>query len=260
VWIHLDQQVPASQLVVEARFGGFGYTPGRTYYNYTQIKDMQSSGYTKQWDSKAQASYLAQGSQFKVTFESEEALCAKCSYAKSVGLYGLSYTDWVNDDSAHTLANAVWDELGGSTPTPERKYISASYVTEWTPWKLPDPNLIDIAFYAFAGVDASTGAVNFRCHPSWWSGYDTTADAQLKQLAALKTQHPNFKVVIALGGGDWNENDNSAMRFSAVASDPVKLANFTQSVQNFITQYNLDGVDVDWDSPMRQRKQTSQIW
>ncbi|MDW5325087.1 glycosyl hydrolase family 18 protein [Plantactinospora sp. KLBMP9567] len=55
----------------------------------------------------------------------------------------------------------------------------------------------------------------------------------------------NVKVSIAIGG--WNNGDDSA--FEALASNASSRTTFVNSVISFVTQYNLDGVDMDWEYP-----------
>ncbi|MEQ4300198.1 glycosyl hydrolase family 18 protein [Plantactinospora sp. B6F1] len=55
----------------------------------------------------------------------------------------------------------------------------------------------------------------------------------------------NVKVSIAIGG--WNNGDDSA--FEALAGNASSRTTFVNSVLGFVSQYNLDGVDMDWEYP-----------
>ncbi|MEH0981774.1 glycosyl hydrolase family 18 protein [Micromonospora sp. CPCC 205556] len=55
----------------------------------------------------------------------------------------------------------------------------------------------------------------------------------------------NVKVSIAIGG--WNDGNDSA--FEALAANAGSRGNFVTNVVNFVNQYNLDGVDMDWEYP-----------
>ncbi|MFE0592178.1 glycosyl hydrolase family 18 protein [Micromonospora echinospora] len=55
----------------------------------------------------------------------------------------------------------------------------------------------------------------------------------------------NVKVSIAIGG--WNNGDDSA--FEALAANSATRTTFVNNVVNFVNQYNLDGVDMDWEYP-----------
>ncbi|MFC0033902.1 glycosyl hydrolase family 18 protein [Micromonospora chaiyaphumensis] len=55
----------------------------------------------------------------------------------------------------------------------------------------------------------------------------------------------NVKVSIAIGG--WNDGNDSA--FEALAANSGARGAFVTNVVNFVNQYNLDGVDIDWEYP-----------
>jgi len=65
---------------------------------------------------------------------------------------------------------------------------------------------------------------------------------KLKQLVAQRKNHPNLKVMVACGG--WGADGFSDMVYTAENRDK-----FVQSVVDFITQYDLDGLDIDWEYP-----------
>ncbi|QNN40636.1 glycosyl hydrolase family 18 protein [Pedobacter roseus] len=53
------------------------------------------------------------------------------------------------------------------------------------------------------------------------------------------------KVLIAVGG--WNNGNDSA--FESLAANSTYRTNFTNNMISFVNQYNLDGVDIDWEYP-----------
>ncbi|WP_025145632.1 glycosyl hydrolase family 18 protein [Pedobacter jeongneungensis] len=53
------------------------------------------------------------------------------------------------------------------------------------------------------------------------------------------------KVLIAVGG--WNNGNDSA--FESLAANSTYRTNFTNNMISFVSQYNLDGVDIDWEYP-----------
>ncbi|MFG2053017.1 glycosyl hydrolase family 18 protein [Micromonospora sp. NPDC048930] len=55
----------------------------------------------------------------------------------------------------------------------------------------------------------------------------------------------NVKVSIAIGG--WNDGNDSA--FEALAANSGARGAFVNNVVSFVNQYNLDGVDIDWEYP-----------
>ncbi|MEU2663401.1 glycosyl hydrolase family 18 protein [Micromonospora sp. NPDC007220] len=68
--------------------------------------------------------------------------------------------------------------------------------------------------------------------------------AKLSQLVS-RGHASNVKVSIAIGG--WNNGDDSA--FEALAANAGSRTTFVNNVVNFVNQYNLDGVDMDWEYP-----------
>ena len=62
-------------------------------------------------------------------------------------------------------------------------------------------------------------------------------------LESLKSQNPSLTVLVSVGGWLWSTN------FSDVALTTQSRAVFIQSVMEFLTQYNIDGLDIDWEYP-----------
>ncbi|WP_329103472.1 glycosyl hydrolase family 18 protein [Micromonospora sp. NBC_01699] len=67
---------------------------------------------------------------------------------------------------------------------------------------------------------------------------------KLQQLVSLGHAN-NVKVLIAVGG--WNDGNDSA--FEALAANSGTRTTFVNNMVNFVNQYNLDGVDIDWEYP-----------
>ena len=65
----------------------------------------------------------------------------------------------------------------------------------------------------------------------------------LTTLVALKRENPSLKVLISVGG--WLGSGN----FSDMALTRESRARFVDSVIAFIEQYQLDGLDIDWEYP-----------
>jgi chitinase len=95
----------------------------------------------------------------------------------------------------------------------------------------PDPSVNDVA----ACQQPLNGALAWR--------NEAEDSANLRALVALKQQHPQFKVVISVGGWDWSN------RFSNVAASAPARANFIASTLKTMRKFGLDGVDLDWEYP-----------
>ncbi|WP_174533354.1 glycosyl hydrolase family 18 protein [Micromonospora chalcea] len=68
--------------------------------------------------------------------------------------------------------------------------------------------------------------------------------SKLSSLVSLGHAN-NVKVSIAVGG--WNDGDDSA--FEALAANSGTRTAFVNNLIAFVNQYNLDGVDMDWEYP-----------
>ncbi len=69
-------------------------------------------------------------------------------------------------------------------------------------------------------------------------------DNKLKRFVALKKTHPQLKVLISFGG--WGGCETCSDVFS---SDSGRKE-FAQSVKDLLDKYQVDGIDIDWESPV----------
>lgn len=73
---------------------------------------------------------------------------------------------------------------------------------------------------------------------------ENPADAgNLATLIALKQENPSLQVLVSVGGWLWSGN------FSDAALTAESRSQFIASVAAFVKQYNLDGLDIDWEYP-----------
>ncbi len=71
-------------------------------------------------------------------------------------------------------------------------------------------------------------------------------DNPSKLQSLVSTAHANnVKVLISVGG--WNNGDDSG--FESLAANSGYRNTFVNNMINFVNQYNLDGVDIDWEYP-----------
>ncbi|GAA4274813.1 hypothetical protein GCM10022258_41090 [Aquimarina gracilis] len=68
--------------------------------------------------------------------------------------------------------------------------------------------------------------------------------AKMQQIVSLGHAQ-GVKVLIAVGG--WMDGNDSA--FTTLAANPSTRTAFINNLVNFVNQYNLDGVDMDWEYP-----------
>ena len=62
-------------------------------------------------------------------------------------------------------------------------------------------------------------------------------------LRSLRNTNPDLTILVSVGGWLWSTN------FSDVALTRESRAVFEDSVMQFLTRYDLDGLDVDWEYP-----------
>ncbi len=94
------------------------------------------------------------------------------------------------------------------------------------------PGKLDVVNFAFAQVDET--------HRVFLPA-DTSPD-NLRALVALRKRQPSLRIVLSIGG--WG-----AGHFSEAAADPAARAVFIDSAMSLLRQYDLDGLDIDWEYP-----------
>lgn len=92
-----------------------------------------------------------------------------------------------------------------------------------------DPTYSDFLIYAFVEIDSSGNLV-------------VPTPRYLNQLISLKEIKPSLQIIAAIGG--WGADG-----FSDAASTPTNRYNFARNVNSLIKEYNLDGIDLDWEYP-----------
>lgn len=95
--------------------------------------------------------------------------------------------------------------------------------------------------YAFASIDP----VTFEVVPS------STSDPDMyRRLTDLKWRDPSLKVFIAIGGWTFNdEGQKTRTTFGDIARSEANQQKFISSLISFMSTYNFDGVDLDWEYP-----------
>ena len=115
--------------------------------------------------------------------------------------------------------------------------------------RIPWANLTHVNV-AFAGISPEG-----TCAWMDLSGNDSPAPqskipATIQALIAARNQYnPNAKLVLSVGG--WT----MSYRFSQATSTPAGAAKLAKSCVAMMNQYNLDGLDYDWEYPTKVGKQ-----
>jgi len=108
-----------------------------------------------------------------------------------------------------------------------QKPVVAAYVFRGP---IPDPTYVTHINYAFGHVNDS------------FDGIRLNSDERLMDISNLKKQKPDLKVVLSIGG--WGSG-----RFSEMAADPNYRKSFVADCKRVVEQFNLDGIDLDWEYP-----------
>ena len=104
-----------------------------------------------------------------------------------------------------------------------------SYVTARTK-PVPDPNLISHINYAFGHVNETFNGVNVE-NPD-----------RLREVVKLREINPDLKVLLSIGG--WTSGG-----FSEMAADKENRSSFAKDCQRIVKEFDLDGIDIDWEYP-----------
>jgi chitinase len=95
-----------------------------------------------------------------------------------------------------------------------------------------DPKKLTRINYAFANIQGGRMVLG------------APADAQnFALLAAMRNTNPGLTVLVSVGGWLWSTN------FSDMVLTAETRRVFEDSVMEFLTQYDLDGLDIDWEYP-----------
>ncbi len=107
--------------------------------------------------------------------------------------------------------------------------IVAAYVTSQGE-TLPDPTVVTHINYAFGHVDSTFDKVRIA------------REERLLEIANLKKDYPKLRVLLSIGG--WGSGNFSEM----AANEKTRMA-FAQDCRRIVDEYNLDGIDIDWEYP-----------
>jgi len=120
-------------------------------------------------------------------------------------------------------ADAGYSEKLGQTP------IVLAYVTSWSS-VTPDPAYLTHINYAFGHVTDS------------FDGIRIDNEQRLKDISDLKKDHPKLKIMLSIGG--WGSGN-----FSEMAEDSVCRKSFAEDCKRIVEEFDLDGIDLDWEYP-----------
>lgn len=125
--------------------------------------------------------------------------------------------------------------LSSTAHAKKDKYVIAAYVFPRNMVLTSDQvaaNKLTRINFAFANIDQGRIVEG-----------DPSDAANLATLVGLKKENPDLTILVSVGGWLWSG------RFSDASLTTASRAKFIDSVAAFITRYNLDGLDIDWEYP-----------
>ena len=117
-------------------------------------------------------------------------------------------------------------------PAPPREAIIAYYAGDATGFRAYPTQYLTHIIYSFLHLKGTAFA------------FDKPADeATVAALVALKSQHPQLKVMLSLGG--WSGCESCSQVFSTAQG----RTEFAASVKRVLQATHTDGIDLDWEYP-----------
>ena len=113
------------------------------------------------------------------------------------------------------------------------------YYTEYTKKEF-FPTLDDIRCFTVVNV----GHGRFVNKKTGDGGIEVADPELLRRIVAFKADYPELKVKLMIGG--WGRNADG---FSMMARDAAKRKLFVDECVRLCNEYDLDGVDIDWEYP-----------
>lgn len=118
-----------------------------------------------------------------------------------------------------------------------------------------DPHICTHIIYSFIGLDYN-GGLNWLDQSDWQGESkrfpihrkllfnEILFPDQLRSLTSLRSQNPNLKVLVAIGG----YHEPLIPIWSSVAANPELRINFARNILNFLQRFDLNGVgELDLD-------------
>ncbi|RKL14549.1 hypothetical protein BFJ70_g15708 [Fusarium oxysporum] len=161
--------------------------------------------------------------------------------------------------SKHGYCGTTKDFCGTKTvkrPTCEKGGDMLRVVGYFESWAKDRPcevfNPEDIPIGLYTHINFAFGTIN----PDTFHLEANTPEDKLayERLTFLKKRDKNLKIYLAVGGWTFNDPGRTAHIFSELAASSVKQNAFQESVESFLATYNFDGLDLDWEYPVDDKR------
>ncbi|QMV43275.1 glycosyl hydrolase family 18 protein [Cohnella cholangitidis] len=162
--------------------------------------------------------------------------------------------------------NKLWQSPASNEKTvvPGSDYNIVTYYTSWSVYERDyDPSDMDVAQithinYAFADLCwRGFGSGGLACQNEdiplqadyVFDGEIVVGDQEvdlrnMANLRSIRTQHPHLNLMVSVGGWSWSKN------FSNMAATEETRRAFANSAVEYLREYRLDGLDIDWEYPV----------
>lgn len=135
----------------------------------------------------------------------------------------------------------LWTSTAVRAESNEEEKIIAGYYASWGSYMGYTPDKIDATklthlIYAFANIGDD---LKISLGDPYIDYFNIT------KLKDLKLANPNLKILISVGGWTWSD------KFSDVALTEESRSVFAKSCLEFIKTFGFDGIDIDWEFPVR---------
>ncbi|KAG8160926.1 hypothetical protein KVR01_009190 [Diaporthe batatas] len=162
------------------------------------------------------------------------------------------FCEVTEDEKTSCQSNCEQPGSGGSGGDVQKRIIG--YYEAWNHKKtcigMPIQDIpvgsITHLYYSFGYIQPETYDIITMVDEKGQSPPEST----FTELTELKKQNSALKVIVALGG--WTFNDNNTIWqpvFSDIVSTEEKRSRFITKLMFFLTRAGFDGVDIDWEYP-----------
>lgn len=122
----------------------------------------------------------------------------------------------------------------------EKEYMVVAYVAGYRDFDFTTIDVSGITHINYAFGNIKNGEAVFDTTKI--DGKNLTPK-DIEKLLSLKSKNPDLKVLVSIGGWSWSKG------FSDAALTKESRLKFAKSCAKFVDDYNLDGIDLDWEYP-----------
>jgi len=166
---------------------------------------------------------------------------AVVDYVKANGYFGTMVFEMGEDklNDSRSLLQNIYNEANGIIPVGYKNvtYMNDYYIASATPANI---QFQFMTHFGFTGVKV-TSATDPTL--AWQNSYSTITPPTLLTQCVTLAHAKGCKVMLVLYG----EGDTSDTNIYAILKNATTRAQLVTNLKNMVTQYNCDGVDLDWE-------------